>query len=236
MQRPHDDARARWVGRLGALCLRALGATWRTRRIGDEHAAACRATGAAFVYSFWHAQLLPLAYLKRNRGVVILVSLSRDGEYITQVIERMGYGTVRGSTTRGGFRSLVEAAQLGRAGRTLGFTPDGPRGPRHRVQPGILLCAQRAGIPILPIAASAWPRRRLASWDRFLIPAPFARVVVVQGEPLRVPADLDATELVAQWTPRLEAAMLAVCERAESEVRAWARVPPDPLAWVPAAD
>jgi lysophospholipid acyltransferase (LPLAT)-like uncharacterized protein len=236
MDRPHDDARARWMGRLGAMGLRTLGATWRTRRFGDEHAAACRASGLGFIYSLWHGHLLPLAYFERDRGTIVLVSLSRDGEIITQVIERMGYGTVRGSTTRGGFRSLIEAARIGRAGRALGFTPDGPRGPRHRVQPGILLCAQRAGIPILPMAASAWPRRRLASWDRFLVPAPFARLVVVQGEPLTLPPDLDATRLVAQWTPRLEAAMLAVCERAEREVCAWAGVAPDPLAYAPASD
>jgi hypothetical protein len=228
--------RARWVGRLGSLALRALGATWRTRRFGDEHAAACGASGLGFIHSLWHGHLLPLVYLKRNRGVVVLVSRSRDGEYITQVLERLGCATVRGSTSRGGFRSLVEAARLGREGRALAFTPDGPRGPRHRVQPGILLCAQRAGIPILPIAVSAWPRRRLASWDRFLVPAPFARIVLVQGEPITLPADLDATRLVAQWTPRLEAAMLAVCERAEREVCAWARVPPDAVAYAPASE
>lgn len=207
MEARYDDARARWIGRLGAGLLRLLGSTWRHSEIGSEHLAACRASGRGFIFALWHGNLFPLAFLRRNEGVIVLVSLNRDGEYITQVIERMGYRTVRGSTSRGAGRSLLEMVRLGRAGQEIAFTPDGPRGPRHRVQPGVLLCAQRARIPILPLAIAARPRRQLDSWDRFLIPAPGARVVMGFGPPLEIPAELEREAMLAAWTPRLEEAL-----------------------------
>jgi lysophospholipid acyltransferase (LPLAT)-like uncharacterized protein len=219
------EARAQAVGWLGAGLLRALGATWRTRTVGAEHEEACRTSGGGFLYAFWHGNLLPLAYLRRRRGVVVLVSQNRDGEYITQVIHREGFRTVRGSSSRGGFRSLIEMSRLGQAGTPLAITPDGPRGPRHRAQPGVLLLAQRAGVPILPTAVGAWPRRRLDSWDRFLIPAPFARVVMGFGRPLSLPGELDAETLIARWTEPVERALTDLEDRCEREVRAWAGLP-----------
>jgi lysophospholipid acyltransferase (LPLAT)-like uncharacterized protein len=213
------ERKARWIGRAGAALIGALGVTWRARVVGGEHLAACRA-GGGFIHAFWHGQLLPLVYLKRSEGIVVLVSQNRDGEYITQVIHRHGFRTVRGSTSRGGFRSLIEMVRLGKAGAELAITPDGPRGPRHEAQPGLLLVAQRAGIPILPMAVAARPCRRLASWDRFLIPWPGARAVIVYGPPIVVPAELATEALLAEWTPRVNEALLAVTASAEREVAA----------------
>jgi lysophospholipid acyltransferase (LPLAT)-like uncharacterized protein len=216
------SARARLVGLVGAGLIRALGATWRVRVIGREHEDACRDSGRGFLYAFWHGQLLPLVYLRRRRGITVLVSQNRDGEYIAQVIHREGFGTVRGSSSRGGFRSLLEMSRLGENGQAIGITPDGPRGPRRRAQPGVLLVAQRAGVPILPLAAAARPRRRLDSWDRFLIPAPFARVVLGFGAPIRLPADLATDRLLEEWTGPVERALTDLEERCEREVEAWA--------------
>ncbi|MFH1145222.1 MAG: lysophospholipid acyltransferase family protein [Candidatus Eisenbacteria bacterium] len=221
-----DLGKAAWIGRGGWALLGALGATWRSRVIGVEHIEACRRRGG-FIHAFWHGQLLPLSYLKRGRGVVVLVSQGRDGEYISQVIHRMGYRTVRGSTSRGGFRSLVAMIHHGQAGEELGITPDGPRGPRHRVQPGVLLVAQRARVPILPMALSAWPRRQLSSWDRFLVPLPFAKMVLAYGAPIHIPEQGSAAEVIGRWTQPLEAALMEVSERAEAEVMAWAGVRDD---------
>ncbi|MBD3237861.1 MAG: DUF374 domain-containing protein, partial [Candidatus Eisenbacteria bacterium] len=193
---PEDLRRARWVGRGGSRLIRALGRTWRLRVIGAEHEAEARA-GGGFIYTFWHGRLLPLTYLRRGRGIVVLVSLGRDGEYISQVIHRLGFATVRGSSSRGGLRALLEMARRGRAGQALAFTPDGPRGPRGRVQPGVLITAQRAGIPILPMSVSARPGRFLASWDRMLIPGPFARLALVFGPPMRIAADGAPDAMVA---------------------------------------
>jgi len=215
------SSKARWVGLGGWALVGALGATWRSRIVGEEHLAHCRREGG-FIHAFWHGQLLPLVYLKRGKGIYVLVSQGRDGEYIAQVIHRHGFRTVRGSSSRGGFRSLMEMVRRGVAGEALGITPDGPRGPRHRVQPGVLVVAQRAQVPILPMAVAAWPRRRLHSWDRFLIPLPFAKAVIVYGPPLRIPAGESAEQLAARWTQPVEEALAAVTAAAEAEVMAWA--------------
>ncbi len=213
--------RAALIGVLGSLLVGTLGATWRIRVLGGEHEAACE-RGASFLYAFWHGQLLPLVYLHRGKGVAVLVSQNRDGEYITQVIHRKGFRTVRGSTSRGGFRSLMEMVRHAERGTRLAITPDGPRGPRWRAQPGALLVAQRAGIPILPVAVSAWPRRQLSSWDRFLIPAPFARVVMAFAAPLHLPDDLEIDALIAEWTGPLETTLAELGALCEREVLAWA--------------
>jgi lysophospholipid acyltransferase (LPLAT)-like uncharacterized protein len=153
--------------------------------------------------------------------VVVLVSRHRDGEYITQVIHRLGYGTVRGSTSRGGYRSLLEMARRGRAGQTLAITPDGPRGPRRETQPGAVLIAQRSGIPLVPLACAVSPCRRLSSWDRFVIPAPRARTVMGFGPPVRVPADLKGDSLVGEWSAQVTAAIDRTCAGAERELERW---------------
>lgn len=219
---PNPHGRDVWaLGIAGAGLLRALRGTFRVRRVGDEHTRPFFEQGRSFLYTFWHAHLLHLACLMSHTGAHILVSEHRDGEVITQIIERLGYGTVRGSTTRGGYRSLIEMVRRGRAGVPLGITPDGPRGPRHQVQAGALVVAQRAGIPMIPIAAYAHPEKRLHSWDRFQIPLPFAKVVVVTGAPLWVPPELDPQEAVGQYTPRLAQAMEAVSLAASEELARW---------------
>jgi len=220
-----ESRRAALIGWAGSQLLCALGASWRVRVIGREHETRCREAGKGWLYAFWHGNLLPLAHLKRREGIVVLVSQHQDGEYITQVIHRQGYRTVRGSTSRGGFRSLLEMSQLGRQGAAIAITPDGPRGPRQRAQPGVLIVAQRAGVPILPLAAAARPCRRLDSWDRFLIPAPFARVVMGFGPAIHLPEDLSAERLVAEWTAPVEDALCRLGERCEAELAAWSRRP-----------
>jgi hypothetical protein len=217
--------RAALIGWAGSRLLRGLGASWRVRKIGQEHESSCRGAGKGWLYAFWHGELLPLAYLKRREGIVVLVSQHQDGEYISQVLHREGSRTVRGSSTRGGFRSLVEMSRLGRQGLPLAITPDGPRGPRHQAQPGVLIVAQRAGIPILPLAAAARPCRHLDSWDRFLVPAPFGRVVMGYGPPIHLPPDLSVERLVAEWTAPVEDALGKLGERCEAELAAWSRRP-----------
>ncbi len=223
MRGAREDAplRVKLVGFFGALLLRLVGATWRVRYVGEGHFAHCVASGKGFVHVFWHGQLLPLSYFKRNEGAIVLVSRHRDGEMITQVIERLGYGTARGSTSRGGFRAIIEMAQLGRRGVPLAITPDGPRGPRMKVQPGTVLVAQRGGLPILPVAVSVHPARRLASWDRFIIPHLFAKVVIGYGEPFFVPDDLPPEAAVAEWAPRVEAAIESVHQHTKRVLERW---------------
>jgi lysophospholipid acyltransferase (LPLAT)-like uncharacterized protein len=209
--------RYRAIGWSGSLLVRLWGSTWRVEREIPESVRAYERAGGRVIYSFWHCHLLPLAWIYRGRGAVVLVSRHGDGEIISQIVHRMGYGTVRGSTTRGGVRSALEMARLGRTGHPLGVTPDGPRGPRHRLQPGIVLIAQRSGLPIVPLSAGMRTGRRLDSWDRFELPAPFSRILLAAGEPITVPSELDRSGFPI-WERRVQEAMDAV----ERVTEAWA--------------
>lgn len=188
---------------LGAALLRALGATWRIEWRGVDECHRRIASGERCIFALWHARLLPLAFTHRGRGIVVLVSRHRDGEIIARIVERLGFVTARGSSTRGGEEGVREMLELARARRLLGITPDGPRGPAERVKPGLVYLASRTGLPVVPVAAgfrSAWVFR---SWDRFRVPWPFARVVVAYGEPIALPPALDPNAAEA-WRARLE--------------------------------
>jgi lysophospholipid acyltransferase (LPLAT)-like uncharacterized protein len=205
----------RWLGFWGALLLRLWG---RTLRVDWDLPPAVRALeekGRHLIYSFWHAHILTLAYTHRGRGAVVLISRHGDGEIIAQIIHRLGYGTVRGSTSRGGLKALLQMAQAGKQGHPLGVSPDGPRGPRHVLQPGLLVIAKRSGLPIIPLSAGARRERLLQSWDRFQLPHPFTRVRIVVGQPLYPPEDVALEDLERAWGPEVQEAMRRVEERAE---------------------
>ena len=166
------------LGLLGALCT-----TIRMERVGDEHYLRFRREGKPVVFVFWHGQMLPLVYAHRGEGVVVLVSEHADGEYITQVIRRHGFGTVRGSSTRGATQGLRGLIREARAGRDLALTPDGPKGPAGEFKAGALAVAQVTGLPVIPLAAGATSAWHFSSWDGFMVPRPFSRVRIVYGEP-----------------------------------------------------
>jgi lysophospholipid acyltransferase (LPLAT)-like uncharacterized protein len=136
----------------------------------------------------------------------VLVSRHRDGEWIARVIERMGFVTARGSSTRGGEEGLLSMVEFARRNHLLAITPDGPRGPAERVKPGLVYLASRTGFPIVPVASAASSAWVFRSWDRFRLPRPMARVVVAYGSPLRVPRDLDGGG-AEQWRGRVEEAI-----------------------------
>lgn len=180
------------AGYLGRGLLGAYFPLVRCRREGVEHLQRFRERQEPVIFAFWHGQLLPLVHYHRNEGIVVLVSEHSDGEYITQVILRHGFGAARGSSTRGGARGLKGLVRAGREGKDLAFTPDGPRGPRHEFKWGALVAAQLTGLPILPLAVGADRAWYLRSWDRFMIPKPFSRVRIRYGPPRWIPRD--ATE------------------------------------------
>ncbi len=138
------------------------------------------------VFLLWHEALLPLLWQHRNQGVAIVVSEARDGQYLSDLAASLGYRTVRGSSTRGGARALLGAVRELRAAGAVAFTPDGPRGPRRELKPGVVAAAQRGGGVIVPIHAEADRAWRLHSWDRFMIPKPLARVWITYGRPFEV--------------------------------------------------
>jgi lysophospholipid acyltransferase (LPLAT)-like uncharacterized protein len=169
---------------VGPVLIKSLGLTLRVTRFGLDHIAEARQTAGNTLLAFWHGRLLPLAYVHRDEGINVLVSTHQDGEYIARVIQGLGCGTSRGSSTRGGTRALRELIEAGSERHDLAITPDGPRGPREKVQPGVVYLAMRLGLPIVPIGVSTRPSVRARSWDRFMIPLPFARCTIVYGEPV----------------------------------------------------
>lgn len=171
---------------VGGIALRMLASTWRYRVIGGDAIESLRKAKTPFIFSLWHGQLLPLIWHHRGERVAIVVSEHRDGELIARIASSIGYRLIRGSTTRGGERALLALVTELRSGSEVAVTPDGPKGPAHSYAPGALVAAQRADAPILPIAAHADRAWRLSSWDRFLIPKPFAKITVAYGEPRRV--------------------------------------------------
>jgi len=179
----------RAAGLVGGVLVRGLFLTTSAERIGREHYQRFRNERSPVIFVFWHGQLLPLLYHHRNEDAVVLVSEHADGEYITRVIERMGFRTTRGSSTRGGTKALKGLIRAARDGHDLGITPDGPGGPARQLKPGALLAAALTGLPIIPVAAGASSAWRASSWDGFLIPKPFARVRLCYGPPYWVERD-----------------------------------------------
>jgi len=145
--------------------------------------------------AFWHGRILPATFFFRRRGIVVITSENFDGEWIARIIERFGYGTARGSTSRGGIKAMLQLVRDMEQGKPAGFTLDGPRGPARVAQPGALWLARTTGNPVLPFhleAARAWTVR---SWDQTQIPKPFSPVALVVGEPIAVPPDATEAQL-----------------------------------------
>ena len=147
------------------------------------------------VYTFLHGRQVPLLRFPRPRTAVV-ASLSRDGRLQAGVMRRFGFDVLDGSSSRGGLRALAASIERLRAGEDLAIAVDGPHGPRGVVKPGVVYLASRAGAPIVPLSAacaSAWHFRR--SWDGFLLPKPFSRVVVAAGSLLTLPENVPLEEL-----------------------------------------
>lgn len=172
---------------------------YHNRRVIEQFAA----QNQRYVHVFWHAHLLLGVYTYIGPKLVFMISRSRDGEMIARTVERFGYVPSRGSSSRGGTGALKEMFRSVRLGRDIGFTPDGPKGPSRKVQPGCIAAARHLGIPLVPVAMGASRAWYLRSWDRFVVPKPGARVLFAYGEPVWVTAE----ETIEAGTARLEAAM-----------------------------
>lgn len=195
------------IAAIGAPLLRLLARTWRVETVGAEHLAAAGAGGAGTIYALWHGRILHCLWYWRDRGIVVVTSENFDGEWIARVIRRFGFGTARGSSSRGGARALRELLRtVGEA--PVAFTVDGPRGPREVVQPGVAWLARATGHPVVCVHAEADRAWTLGSWDRTQIPKPFSRMVMAISPAVRVAPDAGPEAL--------EAARLAV-DRALTE-------------------
>ncbi|HEY0324252.1 MAG TPA: lysophospholipid acyltransferase family protein [Pyrinomonadaceae bacterium] len=167
------------------------------------------------IYTFWHDRVFLATHFWQRRRIVVMTSQSFDGEYIARFIQRFGYGAARGSSTRGAVGAVVEMVKLMRAGCPTAFTIDGPKGPRHVAKMGAVLLAKKTGQPVLPFTIT--PRRYWTanSWDRFQVPTPFTRALVVIAPPIFVSADADEDELEAK-RDELQRELDRISERGEA--------------------
>ncbi|MEX2530294.1 MAG: lysophospholipid acyltransferase family protein [Gemmatimonadota bacterium] len=193
------------VARLASGLTGTLGRTLRINVQGSDHYEELRRRETPFIFVLWHSQLLPLLWIHRNQGIVCLASEHRDGEYVTRAMLRLGYGAARGSSTRGGSRGLRELVRATRDGHNVAITPDGPVGPPRVMKRGPLVLARFDGLPILPLAIGGERVWRLNSWDRFVVPKPFASLNLKYGEPIPVPrragdAEIDALQTRIEGT------------------------------------
>jgi len=202
------------VGRLGKGLVDLICSTMRIRVVDFEKAQAEIESGR-FIFAFWHSRILMLSYLYKGLGAAILVSKSKDGEIIAQILQRHGHKTIRGSSSRYGVRAMVRLIKALREEFRPGVVvPDGPRGPRFKVQPGVIALAKKTGYPIVPLSYSAQKIKIFSSWDRFILPYPFTEGRVIYGTPISVPGDIDQDEEEA-YRRRLEIELNQITKRVD---------------------
>lgn len=200
---------------IAAQYIRLCHATSRWRVVNGEVPGQLWAANRPFIMCFWHGRLMMMPYAWDYRHIIhTLTSDHPDGRLIARTTAHFGLRTVVGSATRGGAGALRQLVRLVSDGSSVGITPDGPRGPRMRAKPGALALARLAGVPVVPVTYGVSARRLLDSWDRFVLPLPFARGVIVWGEAIDVPADADTAALEAARR-RLEDSLNAITAEAD---------------------
>lgn len=201
--------------------LRVLAWTVRVRLVNVDEVFGRWARGERVILAFWHNRVVMMPLQCRGRKVCIMNSQHRDGEIATRALAHWGIRSVRGSATRGGVGGFLRLVDAYRDGFDLAVVPDGPRGPRCRVKPGVLYLAKATGARIVPVSYAAGWKRRLRSWDRLVVPLPFSRVVYVAGDPLTVPRDAGEPE-IEHLRVELEGRLNRATADAEAAVGAWA--------------
>ena len=168
------------------------------------------------ILALWHGSLFGCLYFYRTKNIAVMASLSKDGDLITKILDSLGYQTVRGSSSRGGARVLLEAVKKLRNKVTVAFTIDGPKGPVHEVKPGIIKLAQKTGIPIVPLCMAYDKSITLHSWDKLQIPLPFSKSVLHIGKPLKI----DAETSIEDGCKKLKEYMFECEKLAEQKLKA----------------
>jgi lysophospholipid acyltransferase (LPLAT)-like uncharacterized protein len=186
---------------------------YRYRPLGENVDPNRRNLRGRYIYAFWHENLLMPAYHYSRPDIWVLISQHADGELISEACRRLGFQTVRGSTTRGGAAAVRELLDVSSRGH-LGVTPDGPRGPRRQVQMGLIYLAAKTGLPIVPVGYAFHGAWRMNSWDRFAVPRPWSGVTCVTAEPVSVPQRVDKKQLEL-YRQQVQDALNSATEAAE---------------------
>jgi lysophospholipid acyltransferase (LPLAT)-like uncharacterized protein len=197
--------------------IRILGPTLRYEVLGWQHAERVHASGKRVIWAFWHRIIIPIVWWHRNRGVVVMNTTAFDGQWTRKVIEWLGFGTAQGSSSRGGLRGLAVMARRLEEGVDCAFTIDGPRGPRYVAKPGPIMLARKTGCPVLVFHIGVSRGKTFEkTWDHFLLPAPFARAVILFSAPIYVAPNANAEELEAKHVE-----MQRELERVRDIAEAW---------------
>lgn len=201
------------IGTAGTLAIDALFRTTRIEVVGFDKIRELHEKRRG-IGVFWHSRILLMSYIFKGWNACILTSRSRDGEYVARLVERQGHEPIRGSTRKGGARAGAMLIRRLREGRTVVMIPDGPQGPRFKIQPGVITIAKKSGSVIVPVTYSAARIKVFNSWDRFILPMPFTTCRLVYGNPIRVPEDADA-EVEKGCRLRLEEELTRITEEAD---------------------
>ncbi len=177
------------------LVMSLIGMTIRFEVEGWHNYESVIASGKLPVWPFWHDRIFLSTVYFRDRGILVITSKSRDGEYIARFIQRFGFGAIRGSSSRGGAKALVEMRNAMQLGLEIAFTVDGPRGPRYEAKPGPVYLAKLTDNPILPFIIEPQNYWTLNTWDKLQIPKPFTKALLIIAEPFSVNPDADESEL-----------------------------------------
>lgn len=207
------------IGFLGSILIRILIGTMTIEERPDKYPRKLKQQGKGVLYAIWHSCMLVSSYTGRNLGTKVLISRHTDGEYIAQVVKWLGFSTVRGSTTRGGVNALLALIKKSQEGTSIAITPDGPRGPRFIVQPGIIFLGQKTNYPIIPVSLGLTNYWKLPSWDGFRIPKPFSRAILIYGDPIKIPPDIKKDE-IEEYRVLLEETMNKAAIEADCLIKA----------------
>lgn len=204
---------------LGVWFLKFVLGSLRMKVFGRENLERVQLGHGSGIFCFWHSRILyMLAAEKGSLKVHTMVSMNRDGEYISLVAGKFGHQTVRGSSSRGGGKALLTMTRLLKSGESVAFTPDGPRGPREVFQPGAVHLSLSTGYPIVPVAYNVKRKKVFGSWDGFILPCPFTSGVMVIGEPVEPCRFVDRENSVEEMRQAAEEALKKVTARADREV------------------
>lgn len=182
-------------------------ATSRLRVINGEAVQGLLAANRPFILAIWHCNVYLSPILYRGMDVYVLISKSKDGDLIDRVVHAFGNRSIRGSTSRGGPSALKAMIRVARQNSRLAFTPDGPRGPAFKVQPGIIAAASACGIPILPVHYESTRQKIARSWDSHRVPLPFGTIVHAYGQPIEIERELTEEQFEAE-RERVQQALL----------------------------
>ena len=194
------------------ILIKLIGYTLRYEVDGEDPRPRIREAGKTPIFAIWHNRIFASIYFMRGDGIVVLTSKSFDGEYIARFLTKFGFGSVRGSSSRGGVRGMVEMIRLIRAGLPMAFTVDGPRGPRYEAKSGPVVLAKKTGNPILSFVVECERFWQVKSWDQLQIPKPFSRARVFYAEPVSVPEDAN-DDLIEEKRSELQAKLNEAVER-----------------------